>query len=54
MLILNEAEKHRKIALKKGLKKSLKFLKKGVDRGEVMWYYNQAPEKRGYKKDLEN
>ena len=41
--------------LKTHPKKSLNFLKKGVDMGDVLWYYNQAPEKRGQqKKDLEN
>ena len=35
-------------------KKIWKNLQKSVDKGERMWYYNQALSKRGAEMDLEN
>jgi len=36
------------------MKKMLKKLKKIVDNGKEVWYYNRAPYEKGSETDLEN
>ena len=40
--------------VKPQVKKVLNFLKKKLDKGDVLWYYNQALSRGGRKTDLEN